>query len=130
MANKNFTLPNGQEYVTYEDFGAVGDGIANDFAAIYKTHEYANENHLTVKGTKGKTYYIGDTSLGTDNVYSAQIRTNVDWCGAHFIIDDSNLTVMKTYPREREIAMKPIFEVLPDEEHKVFRIDDKEQLKK
>ena len=37
-------------FVCYEDFGAVGDGVADDFAAIYRAHEYANENHLPVRG--------------------------------------------------------------------------------
>ena len=36
------------DYVTYEDFGAVGDGKADDFEAIVKTHEYANANSFKV----------------------------------------------------------------------------------
>ena len=75
-----------RDYVTYEDFGAVGDGKTEDYAAICRTHEYANEHKLTVKGTPGKTYYIKDTKLGTDEVHVAVIKTNVDWCGAHFIV--------------------------------------------
>ena len=117
-----------RDYVTYEDFGAVGDGKTEDFAAICKAHEYANEHKLAVKGTPGKTYYIKDTKLGTDEVHVAVIKTNVDWCGANFIIDDTNLTVMKNYPEEREIATKPIFQIVPEDEHKVFRIEDKEHL--
>ena len=92
MCNKEFEF--GRDYVTYEDFGAVGDGKTEDFAAICKTHEYANKHKLTVKGTPGKTYYIRDTKCGTDEVHTAIIKTNVDWCGAHFIIDDTNLTAM------------------------------------
>ncbi len=119
-----------RDYVTYEDFGAVGDGKTEDFAAICKAHEYANEHRLTIKGTPGKTYYIKDTKLGTDEVHVAVIKTNVDWCGANFIIDDTNLTVMKNYPEEREIATKPIFKIVPEDEHKVFRIEDREHLAK
>ncbi|MBE6644316.1 MAG: hypothetical protein E7612_02930 [Ruminococcaceae bacterium] len=130
MLDKKFVLPNGRGYVTYEDFGAVGDGKTDDFGAIYRTHEYANAHKLDVKGTPDKSYYIFDTTLGTDSVYSVKIKTSVDFRGAHFIIDDTNLTVMKTYPREREMAFKPIFEVVPDEEHKVFRIEDKVRLEK
>ena len=111
-------------YVTYDDFGAAGDGKTNDFGAIYETHEYANEHKLPVKASADKTYYIGDTRLGTDEVFTAKIKTPVDWCGAHFIIDDSNLTVMRDYPEERKIALKPIFEVLPEDEHKMFKLED------
>ena len=44
----------------YSDFGAVGDGVANDFAAIKATHDYANEHGLPVEGQPGKTYRLGD----------------------------------------------------------------------
>ena len=45
--------------VCYEDFGAVGDGVTDDVAAIRKTHEYANENGLDVVCKGAHTYYIG-----------------------------------------------------------------------
>ena len=119
-----------RDYVTYEDFGAVGDGKSEDFGAIYKAHEYANAHGLTVKGTPGKTYYINDTKLGTDKVHVATIKTNVDWCGANFIIDDTNLTVRKDMYDLRVVALKPIFSVEPEEEHKKFKIDAPEILSK
>ena len=31
-----------EKFVTYEQFGAIGDGIADDLAAIVKAHEFAN----------------------------------------------------------------------------------------
>ena len=77
-------LPN---YVTYEQFGAVGDGETNDADAILEAHQYANtqcreyNNCLTVKGTLGNTYYIGVSEI-------IDIETNTDWRGARFIIDD------------------------------------------
>ena len=114
-------------YVTYEDFGAVGDGKTNDFKAIYDAHEYANVQGLPVKASAEKTYYISDTRLDGE-VFTVKIRTNVDWCGANFIIDDSNLTVMRDYPEERKMASRPVFEVLPDDEHKMFKIEDRELL--
>ena len=80
MSEKNF--------VTYEEFGAVGDGKANDFSAIYAAHNHANEKGLPVKAEAGKTYYISDTRI--DGVIeSVKIRTDSDWTGAEFIIDDS-----------------------------------------
>ena len=114
--------------VYYEEFGAVGDGRTDDFGAIYATHEFANECGQTVKATAGKNYYIKDTTLGTDTVHIAKIKTNVDWCGADFTIDDTNLTVMVEYPDERKIAQNVIFKVEPDEEHNMFIIDDEEFL--
>ena len=37
-------MQNESTYVRYEDFGAVGDGITNDFFAMKRAHNYANEN--------------------------------------------------------------------------------------
>ncbi len=73
------------DYVTYEQFGAVGDGKADDFEAIVNTHAYANENGLSVLASETATYYIG----GADR--TAYIKTNTDWSTARFIIDDTQL---------------------------------------
>ena len=78
--NKTFS-----DYVTYEDFGAVGDGKADDLEAIVKTHEYANKNGLSVFANETATYYIG----GADR--TACIMTDTDWSTAHFIIDDTQV---------------------------------------
>ena len=74
--------------MTYEEFGAVGDGVTNDFVAICKAHAYANENRLPVKATAGKTYYISDTHID-EEIKTVIIKTDVTWTGADFIIDDS-----------------------------------------
>ena len=71
------------EAVTYEQFGAVGDGVADDQAAIVAAHAAANEKGLPVKTGLGKTYRIG----GGDRV--AVIRTDVDFGDASFVIDDT-----------------------------------------
>ncbi len=73
------------DYVTYEDFGAVGDGKTDDFEAIIKTHEYANENGLSVFADEAATYYIGGANK------TAYIMTDTDWSSANFIIDDTNV---------------------------------------
>ena len=78
--NKLFT-----DFVTYEQFGAVGDGKADDFDAIVKTHEYANQNGLSVLANETATYYIGGANK------TATIKTNTDWSTARFIIDDTNV---------------------------------------
>ena len=83
------------EFVTYEQFGAVGDGKTNDMEAIRQAHDYANAQYLkdgflrTVvpcasDSCSDKTYYIGSAN-GNGSV---NIITNVDWRGAKFIIDD------------------------------------------
>jgi hypothetical protein len=75
-------------YVTYEQFGAVGDGVTDDFGAIVATHRFANENGLKVRVTPGKTYYIGNSAhKGT-----AIIKTDTDWTGATFRIDDTHIS--------------------------------------
>ena len=43
-----------EKYVTYEAFGAVGDGIHDDFEAIIQAHEYANEQGLIQHHLGGK----------------------------------------------------------------------------
>ena len=93
--------------VTYEQFGAIGDGVADDSAAIRRAHEYANEKGLTVLGRADAKYRIG--ALET----TIPIKTSTDWNGAEVIFDDttvhwqSNLrsvyvfTVLPTVPVEK-----------------------------
>ncbi len=77
-------------FVTYKDFGAAGDGITNDFFAIQAAHQYANENGLPVKADPNDTYRIGDTEK--DGVASSiLIKTDTDFCGATFIIDNTDI---------------------------------------
>jgi len=76
--------------VRYSDFGAVGDGVTDDFSAIVMAHNYANTHGLPVYADDGATYYIGE-ARGT-----AAIRTNTTWTGATFIIDDRNLVPFRS----------------------------------
>ena len=71
-----------QGFVTYEEFGAIGDGKADDQKAIVAAHAAANEKGLPVKAGAGKTYYIGKGTV------TAEIRTDVDFGTASFVIDD------------------------------------------
>ena len=47
-----------KKFVSYEDFGAVGDGIHDDLPAIVEAHRYANEQGLPVRARDGAIYYI------------------------------------------------------------------------
>ncbi len=91
-SEKSFDFEDGYEYtktfsgfITYEDFGAVGDGNTDDMEAIVKTHEYANANNLSVFADETATYYIGGASK------TAYIKTDTDWSTARFIIDDTKV---------------------------------------
>ncbi|MBR1575056.1 MAG: hypothetical protein IJ654_01265 [Bacteroidales bacterium] len=87
-------------FVTYEQFGAVGDGVHDDFPAIVETHRFANEKGLPVKADEGKTYLLRGDGL------TAVIQTDVDFGQARFVIDDVDLTHYKT----------PVFLVKPSQE--------------
>ena len=81
-----------KNYVTYEEFGAVGDGVHEDFEAIWRAHEYANEKGLAVKGKPGATYYINDPRVDGE-IKVVKIRTDVDWTDVKFTIDDSKISL-------------------------------------
>lgn len=100
-------------FVTYEQFGAVGDGKTDDIEAIVKAHEYANEHRLPVKAKDDATYYIGGRAL------PAIIKTSTDFGKANFIIDD----------REIENREKHIFYVESDFDYYPLQINhlDKNQ---
>ena len=80
---------NGEQEITYEYFGAKGDGKTDDFCAIKAAHDLANKIYveenvsLTVYGTENKTYYIGSNPYEVISIY-----TSTDWRGANFILDD------------------------------------------
>ena len=76
-------------FVTYEDFGAVGDGKTDDMPAIVRAHEYANEHSLPVRAQEDATYFIGGRAL------VATVGTDVDFGEAHFVIDDTELEDIK-----------------------------------
>ena len=79
-----------KEFITYEEYGAIGDGETNDFFAMKRAHIAANEMGLPVRGTPGKTYLITDTEV--DGVAeSIPVMTDVDMCGATVIVDDRDI---------------------------------------
>lgn len=73
------------EVVTYEAFGAMGDGVHDDMPAICKAHEYANAHGLCVKAKPDATYHLGGKAL------TAIIATDTDWNTSRFTIDDTEV---------------------------------------
>ena len=104
--------------VTYEDFGAVGDGVTNDFFKIKAAHDYANLHGIPVVAGDG-CYYISDTVVDGAPVTIA-IRTDVDFGEARFIIDDTDLS----YSDRR--SKFPIFTV--ESEYEKITLTDEETL--
>ena len=79
-----------KRYITYEDFGAVGDGVNNDFFAMKAAHEFANQNGLPVRADAAHTYRISNTE--TDGKASSiVVMTDTDFCGATVIFDDTDI---------------------------------------
>ena len=74
-----------KNYLSYEQFGAIGDGQHDDIEAIIACHKEANRTGSSVKTKDGATYYIGGRNL------SAIINTDVDFGTSKFIIDDRNV---------------------------------------
>lgn len=95
-------LDSGKSWVSYEDFGAVGDGVTDDFDAIQRAHEFANNYNYCVRTHPAKTYYIGETFS------EVRVMTDVDWGMTRFTIDDS-----KVPPDNRHRA---IFKVCSEKE--------------
>ncbi|MBT3381252.1 MAG: hypothetical protein HN742_06870 [Lentisphaerae bacterium] len=71
--------------VTYEDFGAVGDGVADDMESICKAHTFANLHRLPVQANAKGIYHLGMKAL------TATVATNTDWGTARFTVDDSGV---------------------------------------
>ena len=92
--------------IFYSDYGAKGDGMTDDFASLKKCHEYANQWGHVVNADRGATYYIGNKTEG-QTIY---VKTDVNWNGAKFIIDDSEID-----PTADKAAREaPIFTVSSD----------------
>ena len=92
------------EYITYEQFGAVGNGTADDMPAVVEAHREANRLGLPVRARAGACYYIAPVAR------CAVIRTDTDWTGASFLIDD----------RDLDDYRMPLFDLPPEGEESAF----------
>ena len=76
--------------IYYAQYGAVGDGVTDDFFAIKACHDYANEwGHTANADGPNKTYYIGNYLGDKDPTTSIIVQTDTNWHGCTFIFDDS-----------------------------------------
>ena len=98
--------------LTYEMFGAKGDGKTNDYEAIYRTHVAANEGGQSVRATAGKTYYI-ESPVVDGKARSIPVMTNTDWQNAKFIIDDRKISPANATTKSWNIAL---FDIKQNEE--------------
>ena len=105
--------------ICYEDYGAIGDGVADDALAIRRAHEAANESGLPIEGKPGATYRIGpvDTPI--------VIRTETDWNGAHLVFDDHQIP---WYDSKRRFIN--VFAVEPDKASYTVAVPEGMQLSK
>ena len=77
-------------HVYYSDFGVKGDGVSDDSLAIRAAHDFANTYDMPVLGDKDAVYRI--VTMYNNGKYSAiVIKTDTDWRGAKFIIDDTHV---------------------------------------
>ena len=81
--------------ITYEDFGATGDGVTDDMPAICAAHAHANEQGMPVRSRPDAAYHLGARAL------TALIATDTDWNTSRFTIDDTSVEDHKA----------PLFEV-------------------
>lgn len=96
-----------EDFVTYEKFGAVGDGVHDDLPAICEAHKYANAHGLPVKTKPEATYHLGGQAL------TAIIATDTDWSTSRFTIDDTKAENHRKSLFEVRSLLKP--EKLPIE---------------
>ena len=73
--------------IYYSDFGAVGDGVTDDFFAIKAAHDRANSDGHTVHADPDAVYYLGVGS----GINTISIRTDTYWHGCKFIFDDHEI---------------------------------------
>ena len=75
--------------VYYSQFGAKGDGLADDFEAMYNTHVFANQCGQKVMGDAGYRYYV--------HVFykTIPVQTDVDFNGATIHLNDKGSEVYK-----------------------------------
>jgi hypothetical protein len=88
--------------IRYEDFGAKGDGVADDLPAICAAHEHANARGLSVRARPDATYHLGRRAL------TVVIATDTDWNTARFTIEDTEVENHKASLFEVRSLLPPV----------------------
>ncbi len=70
--------------VYYEEFGAKGNGVTDDYQALYDTHIFANKCGQRVRGKEGAHYFVAAAS----RVATIPVTTDIDFNGATITVDD------------------------------------------
>ncbi|MCP1381137.1 hypothetical protein [Runella salmonicolor] len=118
VAPKDVVKFKAAKWVRYSDFGARGDGKADDIDAIAATHAFANLHGLLVKADNGATYYIGGKER------TAVIQTDTDFGTAAFIIDDTEVQNRNAAVFTVSSALKPFKpEMIPSLKRNQKKID-------
>lgn len=95
-------MPPQNTFVTYEEFGAVGDGVTDDLPAICAAHAHANTRGLPVRTKPDATYHLGRRAL------TALIATDTDWNTSRFTIDDTDVEDHKAPLFEVRSLLEPV----------------------
>lgn len=75
LANGNVALIKHEQSVLFEQFGAVGDGVTDDHAALQAMLTFAQSDLDYVSGTEGKTYALSEVLiLGEDGGDAIEFR--------------------------------------------------------
>jgi hypothetical protein len=93
-ASQRTVLDKLRDVVSVKDFGAVGDGVTNDAAAVQAAFTYAATNKRVVAFVSGETYNCVGTTLDVScNVYgnSATIRGYLRVTGDDLVLRDFHL---------------------------------------
>ena len=93
--------------VTYEAFGAIGDGVADDLPAIVEAHAFANAHGLPVTTKPGANYHLGRRAL------TAIIATDTDWGTSRFVVDDTDVENHQTSLFAVRSLLKPVALSIP-----------------
>ena len=118
-----FTTSFYTDEIYYSDFGAVGDGVTDDFFAMKAAHDMANATKRhTVRADSGKTYLIEDTRDPSGKVHQISITSNVNWGNANIIIKDTNFSAFDG----TGVTGRNIFVVAPDKS--AIKINDQETI--
>ena len=109
----DYTLTRDVRNIYYNDYGAVGDGLTDDFFAIKECHDYANLwGHTVNAGANGQTdaskytYYIGAAN-GTNSI---TVKTDTYWNCCSFIWDDRDIPD----PGQGKGYEAPIFKIVSE----------------